>query len=64
MDTGHKPESRDRRGNAMLWLVIGIPAMTVAGCLLTIYLALSSPDELVSDYKLRTDTGIGHAGNE
>ena len=44
--------------NRVLWLVIAIPALTVAGCLLTIYLALSSPDELVSDYSLRNDTGL------
>ena len=43
--------------NRMLWLVVGIPALTVAGCLLTIYLAITSPDELVSEYSLRNDTG-------
>ena len=43
--------------NRMLWLVIGIPLLTVAGCLLTIYLAITSPDELVSEYSLRNDTG-------
>ncbi len=32
----------------MVWLVIGIPACTVAGCLLTIYLAVTNPDERVS----------------
>ena len=31
----------------IVWLVIGIPACTVAGCLLTIYLALTHPDERV-----------------
>lgn len=44
--------------NRMLWLVVAIPALTVAGCLFTIYLALTSPDELVSDYSLRNDTGL------
>ena len=47
-----------RWNNRMLWLVIAIPALTVLGCLLTIYIALSSPDELVSDYSLRNDTGL------
>ena len=42
----------------MLWLVIAIPALTVAGCLLTIYVAVSNPDEVVSDYSLRNDTGL------
>ena len=44
--------------NRMVWLVIGIPALTVLGCLFTIYLAITSPDELVSDYTLRNDTGV------
>ena len=43
--------------NRMVWLVIGIPLATVAGCLLTIYLAISNPVELVSDYSIRSDTG-------
>lgn len=45
----------------MVWLVVAIPALTVAGCMLTIFLALSNPDELVSDYALRTDL---YAGDE
>lgn len=44
--------------NRMVWLVIAIPALTVAGCLLTIFLAISNPDRIVSDYKLATDTGV------
>ena len=47
-----EPEKKSTR---LLWLVIGIPTMTVLGCLLTIFLAISSPDELVSDYSMRTD---------
>ena len=43
------------KGTRLLWLVIGSPTMTVLGCLLTIFLAVSSPDELVSDYSMRTD---------
>lgn len=35
--------------NPWVWLLIAIPSLTVAGCLLTIYLALSHPYILVSD---------------
>ena len=42
----------------MVWLVIAIPALTVAGCLLTILLAITHPETIVSDYALRTDTGV------
>lgn len=35
--------------NPWVWLVIAIPSLTVAGCMLTIYLALSHPHILVSD---------------
>lgn len=41
------PESTERwQGNPMVWLVIAIPALTVAGCLLTVFLALTHPDEI------------------
>lgn len=53
-----------RLSNRMLWLVIGIPALTVAGCLLTIFIAVSNPDELVSDYSLRSDTGLESRDDE
>lgn len=36
--------------NPWVWLVIAIPSLTVAGCLLTIWLALSNPDYLVGEY--------------
>lgn len=36
--------------NPWVWLVIAIPALTVAGCALTVYLALSNPDYLVREY--------------
>lgn len=35
--------------NPWVWLVIAIPSLTVAGCMVTIYLALSRPHTLVSD---------------
>ena len=39
----------------MVWLVIAIPTLTVAGCLLTIYLAITSPHQLVDDPALESD---------
>ncbi|MDH4048067.1 MAG: FixH family protein [Gammaproteobacteria bacterium] len=35
--------------NPWVWLLIAIPALTVAGCMLTIYLAIANPDYLVQD---------------
>lgn len=35
--------------NPWVWLVIAIPALTVAGCMLTLFLALTNPDYLVED---------------
>ena len=35
--------------NPWVWLVIAIPALTVAGCMLTLFLALTNPDSLVQD---------------
>lgn len=35
--------------NRMVWIMIAIPALTVAGCMLTIYLAISNPEILVKD---------------
>ena len=49
------PGQPEKKGTRLLWLVIGIPTMTGLGCLLTIFLAVSSPDELDSDYSMRTD---------
>ena len=30
-----------------VWLVISIPALTVVGCLLTMYLAITNPDPVL-----------------
>lgn len=49
--------------NPWVWLVIAIPGLTVAGCLLTIYLALANPHILVSDGPLPADTQADTAGN-
>ncbi len=35
--------------NQWVWLVMAIPGLTVAGCMLTIWLAISNPDTLVRD---------------
>ena len=40
--------------NPWVWLVIAIPALTVIGCMLTIFLALSNPDYLVHDSAIET----------
>lgn len=48
--------------NQWVWLVIAIPALTVVGCMLTIYLAVTNPDHLVSDQPDRfsqTAEGVG-----
>lgn len=47
--------------NHLVWLVIAIPTLTVLGCMLTIYLAISNPDELVSDTNTphSVETGAG-----
>jgi hypothetical protein len=37
------------RRNPWVWLVIAIPAATVIGCLITIYLAISNPYTIVTD---------------
>jgi len=45
--------------NPWVWLVIAIPALTVAGCMLTLFLALTNPDYLVQD----TATDQSQPGN-
>ena len=42
--------------NEWVWLVIAIPSLTVIGCMITIYLALSNPDYLVSDSVIKEET--------
>lgn len=31
----------------MVWLILAIPGLTVAGCMLTIFLAISHPDPVM-----------------
>ncbi len=47
--------------NPWVWLLIAIPALTVAGCMLTIYLALSNPHIMV-DKGAHADTTNSSAG--
>jgi hypothetical protein len=45
--TDHSNEPWHR--NPWVWLLIAIPSMTVLGCALTLYLAISNPHVLTSD---------------
>ena len=42
--------------NPWVWLIIAIPSLTVVGGLITLYLALSRPDYLVSDVDIMEET--------
>tara|TARA_R110000782_G_scaffold44075_11_gene98781 strand:- start:1055 stop:1252 length:198 start_codon:yes stop_codon:yes gene_type:complete len=44
-ESSNEPWFRHR----LVWLLIAIPGLTVGGCLLTIYLAISNPETLVQD---------------
>ena len=50
--------------NPWVWLVIAIPSLTVAGCALTIYLALTHPITLVSDSPAKVTTGSTTTGQD
>lgn len=50
--------------NPWVWLVIAIPSLTVAGCALTIYLALTHPISLVSDPPANVATGSTVTGHD
>ena len=45
--------------NPWVWLVIAIPSLTVAGCMLTIYLAITNPHRLVGDSSPANQTTSG-----
>ena len=50
--------------NPWVWLVIAIPSLTVAGCMFTIYLALTNPHIIVSDGATSNQTtGISESGD-
>jgi len=42
--------------NFWVWLLIAIPGLTIVGCALTIFLAVSNPDQLVPDYSPDDDS--------
>lgn len=44
--------------NPWVWLLIAIPSLTVVGCMLTIYLALTNPHILVGDSAAANPTAI------
>lgn len=48
----HETDSEPWYRNGWVWLIIAIPALTVVGCMLTIWLAISHPDLLVKDAAL------------
>ena len=50
--------------NPWVWLVIAIPSLTVAGCMLTIYLALTNPHILVGDEAPATTAGSTETGSD
>jgi len=41
--------------NRVVWMLIAIPSLTVAGCMLTIYLAITNPEIIVQDPVLDQD---------
>ena len=47
--------------NPWVWLLIAIPSLTVAGCLLTIYLAITNPHVLVGDAPTDSSVTAGSA---
>lgn len=50
--------------NPWVWLLIAIPTLTVVGCMLTIYLALSNPHIIVDgSAPAHTTNGSADSGN-
>ena len=47
--------------NPWVWLLIAIPSLTVAGCLVTIYLAITNPHILVGDAPSSSPVATGSA---
>jgi len=50
--------------NPWVWLLIAIPSLTVAGCMVTIWLALTHPHILVSDTPPAQATGNTDTGRQ
>lgn len=50
--------------NPWVWLLIAIPSLTIAGCMLTIFLALTNPHILVGNEPATGHaTGIAESGH-
>jgi hypothetical protein len=49
--------------NRMVWMIIAIPALTVVGCMLTIYLAISNPEIIVQDPEPGDDQNTSVSGD-
>ena len=47
--------------NPWVWLLIAIPSLTVAGCLVTMYLAITNPHILVGDSPADSPVANGSA---
>ena len=52
-------DAEDWRRNPWVWLVIAIPALTVIGCALTMYLAISNPHIMVDGTATQTSAADG-----
>ena len=50
--------------NPWVWLLIAIPSLTIAGCMVTIWLALTHPEILVSDAPTAQTTGSTANGGQ
>lgn len=47
--------------NPWVWLLIAIPSLTVAGCMVTIYLAITNPHILVGEAPTESSVTSGSA---
>ncbi|MGI9271685.1 MAG: hypothetical protein ACR2QT_07920 [Woeseiaceae bacterium] len=50
--------------NPWVWLLIAIPSLTVVGCALTIYLAISRPHTIVHDSAAPASTAPGISNSD
>jgi len=56
MQTDASIEDEPWYQNPWVWLIISIPSLTIVGCMFTIYLAITRPDQLVSDTAVTVST--------
>jgi hypothetical protein len=52
-------EPEDWRRNPWVWLIIAIPSLTVIGCALTMYLAISHPHIMIDGYATQSSSTDG-----